>query len=50
MCLQKVVNTAKVYTYVRFNDINYTVILYIRSLTGEVANEKSYTHQLVNTL
>ena len=31
MCLQKVVKTAKVYTY---SAINYTVILYIRRLTA----------------
>ena len=31
MCLQKVVKTAKVYTY---SAINYTVILYVRRLTA----------------
>ena len=34
MCLQKVVKTAKVYTYVKYNAISYIVILYARRLTA----------------
>ena len=33
MYLQKVVKTAKVYMYVRYNAISYTIVLYARRLT-----------------